>query len=199
MEARRKRVDRARTVILESCDGDQFTTTYDAARMSLAVREEVNMDPESTEPIVLPLVSTKHLAKIVEYLELRLANQLTNPIVKFNRPLKGNELHESNFPEWTITFANSVSPHDILSLAEAAEAMRIKMLESLLCARIAVEIRRAGNAKLATYGREGREWTQEDSRKLKRENPWAWQHQDEDPVENTLLSDGEEAPPAAAE
>ena len=159
------------TVTIVSSDGKEFNPPLAVANGALLIKEIVEQNPESTEPVPLPSVATKELALVLEYLQLNCTKG--TPLKNITRPLRPT-LQDSGVPDWAVTFINGVALQDIMDLIEAATFMRVKMLVFLGCARIAMAIKRIGIDKLKSLAADYPALTTAQERDLKAQNEWAW-------------------------
>jgi S-phase kinase-associated protein 1 len=129
-----------RLVRLVSKEGDAFEVELDiiaVSKLVLATASERGDEDEEEEEdeILLPAVSTRILARVVEFAR----HYHSDPMTEFERPLKSAILSEI-VQQWYADFIN-VDNSTLVDLVNAVNYMELKPLLSLCQAAIAAKIK----------------------------------------------------------
>jgi S-phase kinase-associated protein 1 len=152
-------------VKLKSSDDEMFEVDEAVAFESQAVKNMIE-DTGIDAPIPLPNVSSKILAKVIEYCKYHVENQKTNE----DKPATP----EDEIKAWDADFVK-VDQATLFDLILAANYLNIKNLLDLTCQTVAdmikgktpEEIRKTFNIK--------NDFTPEEEEEVRRENQWAFE------------------------
>lgn len=164
------------TVTFRSADGDEFRQLLEVATGSGVVADlfgcETDMGLDATaEAVTFPAVFAREMRRVMEYLR----GVSITPCTRIRRPLRSSDLAVAGVPPWAVSFIHAVPAADLTPLRLAASAMRVPMLEYLVCARIAAAALAAGPAGLdACFSDEPSPCCPETVREVKDANEYAW-------------------------
>jgi S-phase kinase-associated protein 1 len=155
----------AKLVKLKSSDDEMFEVDEAVAFESQAVKNMIE-DTGIDAPIPLPNVSSKILAKVIEYCKYHVENQKTSE----DKPATP----EDEIKAWDADFVK-VDQATLFDLILAANYLNIKNLLDLTCQTVAdmikgktpEEIRKTFNIK--------NDFTPEEEEEVRRENQWAFE------------------------
>ncbi|CAK9272597.1 unnamed protein product [Sphagnum jensenii] len=154
-----------RRVKLKSSDDEMFEVEESVAFKSQAVKNMIE-DTGMDHPIPLPNVSSKILAKVIEYCKYHVDNQKAS----HDKPATP----EDEIKAWDLDFVK-VDQATLFDLILAANYLHIKNLLDLTCQTVAdmikgktpEEIRKTFNIK--------NDFTPEEEEEVRRENQWAFE------------------------
>jgi S-phase kinase-associated protein 1 len=154
-----------RRVKLKSSDDEMFEVEETVAFESQAVKNMIE-DTGMDHPIPLPNVSSKILAKVIEYCKYHVDNQKAGD----DKPATS----EDEIKAWDLDFVK-VDQATLFDLILAANYLNIKNLLDLTCQTVAdmikgktpEEIRKTFNIK--------NDFTPEEEEEVRRENQWAFE------------------------
>ncbi|KAH8965986.1 hypothetical protein BDL97_04G145400 [Sphagnum fallax] len=154
-----------RRVKLKSSDDEMFEVEESVAFESQAVKNMIE-DTGMDHPIPLPNVSSKILAKVIEYCKYHVDNQKAS----HDKPATP----EDEIKAWDLDFVK-VDQATLFDLILAANYLHIKNLLDLTCQTVAdmikgktpEEIRKTFNIK--------NDFTPEEEEEVRRENQWAFE------------------------
>ncbi|KAH9566851.1 hypothetical protein CY35_04G151200 [Sphagnum magellanicum] len=154
-----------RRVKLKSSDDEMFEVEESVAFESQAVKNMIE-DTGMDHPIPLPNVSSKILAKVIEYCKYHVDNQKASD----DKPATP----EDEIKAWDLDFVK-VDQATLFDLILAANYLHIKNLLDLTCQTVAdmikgktpEEIRKTFNIK--------NDFTPEEEEEVRRENQWAFE------------------------
>jgi S-phase kinase-associated protein 1 len=154
-----------RRVKLKSSDDEMFEVEESVAFESQAVKNMIE-DTGMDHPIPLPNVSSKILAKVIEYCKYHVDNQKAGD----DKPATS----EDEIKAWDLDFVK-VDQATLFDLILAANYLNIKNLLDLTCQTVAdmikgktpEEIRKTFNIK--------NDFTPEEEEEVRRENQWAFE------------------------
>jgi len=152
-------------VKLKSSDDEMFEVEESVAFESQAVKNMIE-DTGMDHPIPLPNVSSKILAKVIEYCKYHVDNQKASD----DKPATP----EDEIKAWDLDFVK-VDQATLFDLILAANYLHIKNLLDLTCQTVAdmikgktpEEIRKTFNIK--------NDFTPEEEEEVRRENQWAFE------------------------
>jgi S-phase kinase-associated protein 1 len=152
-------------VKLKSSDDEMFEVEEAVAFESQAVKNMIE-DTGMDHPIPLPNVSSKTLAKVIEYCKYHVDNQKASD----DKPATS----EDEIKAWDLDFVK-VDQATLFNLILAANYLNIKNLLDLTCQTVAdmikgktpEEIRKTFNIK--------NDFTPEEEDEVRRENQWAFE------------------------
>jgi S-phase kinase-associated protein 1 len=152
-------------VKLKSSDDEMFEVEEGVAFESQAVKNMIE-DTGMDHPIPLPNVSSKILAKVIEYCKYHVDNQKAGD----DKPATS----EDEIKAWDLDFVK-VDQATLFDLILAANYLNIKNLLDLTCQTVAdmikgktpEEIRKTFNIK--------NDFTPEEEEEVRRENQWAFE------------------------
>ncbi|XP_021737059.1 SKP1-like protein 1A [Chenopodium quinoa] len=152
-------------VILRSSDKETFDVDEKAAMLSQTIKNMIEDLDDSTDPIPLPNVTAKTLAKVIEYCNKH-ANDDDNsdPIPQPNDELK----------QWDKDFLN-VDQNTLFDLILAANYMDIKGLLDLTCQHVADMIKGKAPEEIRKTFNIVNDFTPEEEEEVRRENQWAFE------------------------
>mmetsp|Transcript_38401 Transcript_38401/g.64513 ORF Transcript_38401/g.64513 Transcript_38401/m.64513 type:complete len:155 (+) Transcript_38401:143-607(+) len=150
-------------VKLRSSDEEMFEVELEVANKSQMIRNMLE-DTGTDNPIPLPNVSSKILAKVIEYCKYRV------DVTKEDKPT----ISEEEKKQWDSDFVK-VDQATLFELILAANYLNIKELLDLTCLTVAnmikgktpEEIRKTFNIK--------NDFTPEEEEEVRRENQWAFE------------------------
>ncbi|XP_021763036.1 SKP1-like protein 1A [Chenopodium quinoa] len=152
-------------VILRSSDKETFDVDEKAAMLSQTIKNMIEDLDDSTDPIPLPNVTAKTLAKVIEYCNKH-ANDEDNsdPVAQPNDELK----------QWDKDFLN-VDQNTLFDLILAANYMDIKGLLDLTCQHVADMIKGKAPEEIRKTFNIVNDFTPEEEEEVRRENQWAFE------------------------
>ncbi|XP_021737058.1 SKP1-like protein 1A [Chenopodium quinoa] len=152
-------------VILRSSDKETFDVDEKAAMLSQTIKNMIEDLDDSTDPIPLPNVTAKTLAKVIEYCNKH-ANDDDNsdPIPQPNDELK----------QWDKDFLN-VDQNTLFDLILAANYMDIKGLLDLTCQHVTDMIKGKAPEEIRKTFNIVNDFTPEEEEEVRRENQWAFE------------------------
>jgi S-phase kinase-associated protein 1 len=124
--------------------------------------EDTGMD----HPIPLPSVSSKILAKVIEYCKYHVDNQKASD----DKPATP----EDEIKAWNLDFVK-VDQATLFELISAANYLRIKNLVDLTCQTVADMIKGKTPEELKKTFNIKNDFTPEEEEEVRRENPWAFE------------------------
>ena len=155
------------TITIASQEGDEFLVDIQVAKMSETIKNLIE-DIGSDGSIPLPNVTSKILAKVVEYCKYH----HENPTLVSEDTKEGSEpVRTDDICEWDLEFCKVDQP-TLFELVLAANYLDIKELLDLTCKTIAnmikgktpEEIRKTFNIK--------NDFTPEEEEQIRKENEW---------------------------
>ncbi|XP_058729140.1 SKP1-like protein 1A [Vicia villosa] len=153
-------------VNLKSSDGEIFEVDEAVALESQTIKHMIEDDCADETGIPLPMVTSKILAKVIEYCK------------KHSEPAKTDEydmpVDEDDIKKWDAEFVKIDDQDTLFDLILAANFLDIKSLLDLTCKAVAgmmdgktpEEIRKTFNIK--------NDYTKEEEEEVRRENQWAF-------------------------
>ncbi|KAJ2341310.1 hypothetical protein IWW50_003473 [Coemansia erecta] len=157
-------------IILQSSDNQDFPVSMEIAQQSVLIKNLIDDLGETDEPIPLPNVTAKVLAKVIEYCE---HHQFDPPIIKDEYddvPRRSDDI--SPFDEQFM----KVDQEMLFEILLASNYMDIKPLLDLGCKTVANMIRGKTAEEIRTMFNIVDDFTDEEREQIKRENEWAEAH-----------------------
>ncbi|XP_058734540.1 SKP1-like protein 1A [Vicia villosa] len=156
----------AKKVNLKSSDGNIFEVEQEVAMQSQTIKHMIEDDCADETGIPLPNVTSKILAKVIEYCKKHAEAANTD---EYGRPVDENDIKN-----WDAEFVK-VDQNTLFDLILAANFLDIKSLFDLTCKTVAgmmdgkspEEIRKTFNIK--------NDYTKEEEEEVRRENQWAFE------------------------
>ncbi|CAK9225243.1 unnamed protein product [Sphagnum troendelagicum] len=154
-----------RRVKLKSSDDEMFEVEESVAFESQTVKNMIE-DTGMDHPIPLPSVSSKILAKVIEYCKYHVDNQKASDDKPATR--------EDEIKAWDLDFVK-VDQATLFELISAANYLRIKNLVDLTCQTVADMIKGKTPEELKKTFNIKNDFTPEEEEEVRRENPWAFE------------------------
>jgi len=151
-------------VHLRSSDEQMFEVDEEVAFESLTVRNMIE-DTGTEAPIPLPNVSSKILAKIVEYCKFHVETKATSS----DKPSKLDD----DLKAWDTEFVN-VEQSTLFELILAANYLNIKSLLDLTCEAVANQIKGKTPEEIRKLFGIKNDFTPEEEEEVRKENHWAF-------------------------
>lgn len=143
-------------VIVTTSDGVDFVAEADALKRSTYFRSLLDdtlfgmSDGDGPATIMCPLVDSVQFKKILHYLSLV---NIHGPVTRLARPLLYYELRPDNtfLPQWAIDWTRSFKYPEIIPLTRAALALGLNTMATLLCVRVASDLKQVGCQNFALF------------------------------------------------
>ncbi|CAM6073300.1 unnamed protein product [Sphagnum tenellum] len=152
-------------VKLKSSDDEMFEVEESVAFESQTVKNIIE-DKGMDHPIPLPSVSSKILAKVIEYCKYHVDNQKASD----DEPATP----EDEIKAWDLDFVK-VDQATLFDLASAAHYLRIKNLVDLTCQTVADMIKGKTPEEIKKTFNIKNDFTREEEEEVRRANPWAFE------------------------
>ncbi|CAK9224487.1 unnamed protein product [Sphagnum troendelagicum] len=154
-----------RRVKLKSSDDEMFEVEESVAFESQTVKKMIE-DTGMDHPIPLPNVSSKILAKVIEYCKYHVDNQKASD----DKPATP----EDEIKAWDLDFVK-VDQATLFELIRAAHYLRIKNLVDLTCQTVADMIKGKTPEEIKKTFNIKNDFTPEEEEEVRWENPWAFE------------------------
>uniref|UniRef100_A0A7S1V748 SKP1-like protein n=1 Tax=Sexangularia sp. CB-2014 TaxID=1486929 RepID=A0A7S1V748_9EUKA len=149
-------------VILTSMDDQEFEVEKSVAEMSVTIKNALEDIGDVGAPIPLPNVSSKILAKVIEF--------CTHHAAKDGADKKDSK-NSDEIDEWDAEFCN-VDQSTLFELILAANYLDIKPLLDLTCKTVANMIKGKSTEEIRKTFKITNDFTPEEEEAVKRENAW---------------------------
>ncbi|KAL3896989.1 MAG: hypothetical protein SGCHY_003718 [Lobulomycetales sp.] len=161
----------SKTVTLQSSDGETFKVDQKTADRSVLLKNMLEDVGDSDEPIPLPNVVGKVLAKVVEYCEYHKDDEPA--LVDDDKDAFDNSRNRSDdISEWDGNFIK-VESEELFEIILAANYLDIKPLLDLGCKTVANMIRGKTPEQIREMFNIENDFTPEEEEQIRRENEWA--------------------------
>ncbi|KDD74923.1 Skp1 family protein, partial [Helicosporidium sp. ATCC 50920] len=152
-------------VTLLSSDGQSFEVSVPVANWSVTIQNTIE-ETGTDDPIPLPNVSSKILAKVIEYCKYH---------DKVGRNASGQPtVPDEEVREWDHEFTN-VDQSDLFEIILAANYLNIKQLLDLTCLTVANMIKGKSPEEIRKHFHIENDFTPEEEENVRRENQWAFE------------------------
>ncbi|XP_044489384.1 SKP1-like protein 1B isoform X2 [Mangifera indica] len=160
-----------RKIILRSSDGEQFEVDEPVARESQTIKHMIE-DDCADNGIPLPNVTSRILAKVIEYSKKHVESRLTE--AANNKINHSNAAAEEDLKNWDAEFVK-VDQATLFDLILAANYLNIKGLLDLTCQTVADMIKGKTPEDIRKTFSIKNDFTPDEEEEVRRENQWAFE------------------------